>query len=370
MNAPSAQRREALPARPLIALTALVGGVHVLLLQAAPLAWGPPDSPAPRPRPFITRTLEIKPEPAVAPVAAAPARKRAVRRPVQAARPSLQENQAPALIPPAPPATESIASGDAIPSETPPGDSSPVETPGEPVATAEPAPPAPETPPEPPPLTSASTALTIPGSVRLKYVMTGRSRNMDYSAFAELSWLQDGQSYDAKMVVSAFFLGSRSMSSSGRITADGLAPTRFLDKSRSERAAHFEEDKGKISFSANTPDAPWLRGAQDRLSVFLQLGSLLAGAPASYPAGSTVSLYTAGPRAVDTWTFIVEAEEKLSLPAGDVTTLKLTRKPQRDYDQTVEIWFAPSMDYLPVRSRITQQNGDFIDQKLRAAEKP
>lgn len=228
-------------------------------------------------------------------------------------------------------------------------------------------PPAPETPA--PPLAS-STALTIPGSVRLKYVMTGRSRNMDYSAFAELSWLQDGQSYDARMVVSAFILGSRSMSSSGRITADGLAPTRFLDKSRSERAAHFEEDKGKISFSANSPDAPWQRGAQDRLSVFLQLGSLLAGAPASYPTGSTVSLYTAGPRQVDTWTFTVEAEETLSLPAGDVATLKLIRKPQRDYDQTVEIWFAPSMDYLPVRSRITQQNGDFIDQKLRAVEKP
>ncbi len=369
MNAPSAQRHEALPARPLIALTALVGGVHVLLLQAAPLAWGPPDSPVPRPRPFITRTLEIKPESAVVPVpATAPVRKRAVRRPAQAAKPSSQENPAPALIPPAPSATESIASGDAIPSETPAGGSSPGETPGEPVAAAEPAPAAPETPA--PPLASSSTALTIPGSVRLKYVMTGRSRNMDYSALAELSWLQDGQTYDAKMVVSAFFLGSRSMSSSGRITADGLAPTRFLDKSRSERAAHFEEDKGKISFSANSPDAPWQRGAQDRLSVFLQLGSLLAGDPASYPTGSTVSLYTAGPRMVDTWTFTVEAEEKLSLPAGDVATLKLTRKPQRDYDQTVEIWFAPSMDYLPVRSRITQQNGDFIDQKLRAAERP
>lgn len=369
MNAPSAQRRGALPARPLIVLTALVAAVHVLLLQAAPLAWGPPDSPAPRPRPFITRTLEIKPEPAVTPVAAAPARKRAIRRPVQPARPALQENPAAALTPPAPTATELIASGDAISTDTQAGGNPPVETPGEPVAAAEAAPPAPEA-QAPPPLASASTALTIPGSVRLKYAMTGRSRNNDYSAFAELSWLQDGQNYDARMVVSAFFLGSRSMSSSGRITADGLAPTRFLDKSRSERAAHFEEDKGKISFSANSPDAPWQRGAQDRLSVFLQLGSLLAGAPARYPPGSTVSLYTAGPRQVDTWTFTVEAEEKLNLPAGDIDTLKLTRKPQRDYDQTVEIWFAPSMAWLPVRSRITQQNGDFIDQKLRAVEKP
>jgi hypothetical protein len=206
--------------------------------------------------------------------------------------------------------------------------------------------------------------------VRLKYAMTGRSKNLDYSAFAQLDWLQDGQTYDAKMVVSALFLGSRSMTSSGRITADGLAPTRFLDKSRSERAAHFEEDKGKISFSANTPDAPWLAGAQDRVSVFVQLASLLAGEPAKYPPGSSISLYTAGPTAADTWTFVVETEEKLTLPAGEFSAVKLIRKPQRDYDQTVEVWLAPSIGWLPVRTRITQQNGDFVDQQLRVGEKP
>lgn len=356
MNTPTARQAPALPARPLIALTSLVVLVHVLLLQAAPLVWGPvPDPQATAPRPFITRTLEIKPEPVVASAPAAPP----VRpRPVRRRAPVSQENRAPAPDLQAPTAIESIASPAA-------GSTAPVDPPSPPPeATA-------TTPVEAaPPLPGASTALTIPGSVRLKYAMTGRSKNMDYSAFAQLDWLQDGQTYDAKMVVSALFLGSRSMTSSGRITADGLAPTRFLDKARSERAAHFQADQGKISFSANTPDAPWLRGAQDRLSVFLQLGSLLAGAPASYPVGASVSLYTAGPREADTWTFTVEAEETLRLPAGEAATLKLTRKPQRDYDQTVEIWFAPSMDYLPVRSRITQQNGDFIDQQLRVVEKP
>ncbi|WP_096698150.1 DUF3108 domain-containing protein [Polaromonas sp. AER18D-145] len=358
MNTPTARQAPALPARPLIALTSLVALAHVLLLQAAPLAWGPvPDPQATAPRPFITRTLEIKPEPVVVSApAATPVRPRPVRR----RAPVSQENRAPAPDLKAPPAIESIAPP-ASDSTTPPAEITATTT--EPVAPAPVEAAAPSLP-------GASTALTIPGSVRLKYAMTGRSKNMDYSAFAQLDWLQDGQTYDAKMVVSALFLGSRSMTSSGRITADGLAPTRFLDKSRSERAAHFQADKGKISFSANTPDAPWLRGAQDRLSVFLQLGSLLAGAPASYPVGSSVSLYTAGPREADTWTFTVESEETLRLPAGEAATLKLTRKPQRDYDQTVEIWFAPAMDYLPVRSRITQQNGDFIDQQLRVVEKP
>lgn len=358
---PPVRQTPALPARPLILLTSLVLLVHVLLLQAAPPQWGPvPDPQVARPRPFITRTLELKPESAVAiaPVPA-PVRPRALRKPVQTA----------ARGAPAPSAVEAAATSNAASPETKAGDSPPGDAPALPDVAAAPAPSPPEAPAAPAPA-GVRTALTLPGSVRLKYAMTGRSKNLDYSASAELDWLQDGQTYDAKMVVSALFLGSRSMSSSGRITADGLAPTRFLDKSRSERATHFEADKGKIVFSANTPDAPWLRGAQDRLSVFLQLGSLLAGAPASYPTGSTVSLYTAGPRETDTWHFVVEAEEKLSLPIGELVTLKLTRKPQRDYDQTVEIWFAPSMDYLPVRNRITQQNGDFIDQQLRAAEKP
>ena len=360
MSAPSNRPTAAPPARPLLVLTALVLLAHVLMLQAAPAEWSAPtENRQPPPRPLVTRTIAIKPEragPAVAPapplasqpVIRPPARKSASIRPLAVAE---SENIA----------IESVANSTPVATAPPASDAPAPLVPPAPVAAAEAA-----TPPTP----GARIALTIPGSVRLKYAMTGRSKNLDYSASAELDWLQDGQTYDAKMVVSALFLGTRSMTSSGRLTADGLTPTRFLDKSRSERAAHFEADKGKIVFSANTPDAPWSRGAQDRLSVFMQLGSLLAGDPASHPAGSTLSLYTVGPREADIWVFTVGATETLSLPAGQMVAVKLTRKPQRDYDQTVEIWFAPAMDYLPVRSRITQQNGDFVDQQLRAAEKP
>ncbi|MDP1740679.1 DUF3108 domain-containing protein [Polaromonas sp.] len=347
MNNPSDRQTAAPPARALVFLTALVLLLHGLMLRAAPTQWGMEASPGTRLRPLITRTIEIKP-PSVAATAST----------VPTQPPVLRRNTAPSPAAPAQAAMEAIAT---------PAPKNPEPT--SPVAAAEASPPAVQAAPAAAPV-AAVVALTIPGSVRLKYAMTGRSKNLDYSALAELEWLQDGQTYDAKMEVSALFLGSRSMSSSGRITADGLAPTRFADKSRSERAAHFEADKGKITFSANTPDAPLLRGAQDRLSVFLQLASLLAGDPASHPVGSMVSLYTVGPREADTWVFTVDAPETLSLPVGQMATLKLTRKPQREFDQTVEIWFAPSMDYLPVRSRITQQNGDFIDQQLRGTEKP
>jgi hypothetical protein len=107
------------------------------------------------------------------------------------------------------------------------------------------------------------------------------------------------------------------MGSTGVVGTEGLAPIRFSDKSRSEVAAHFDPDKGQVSFSANTPAVPWIKGAQDRVSVFIQLGGMLAGNPAVFPVGSTISMYTVGPRDADTWTFLVEAEEKLACPLAN-----------------------------------------------------
>jgi hypothetical protein len=208
--------------------------------------------------------------------------------------------------------------------------------------------------------------MALPGSARLSYAMTGSAKGLNYHAKAELEWNNAGSSYDARMSVSALFLGARSLTSRGQIGDQGLAPQRFSDKARSEVAAHFEPEKSQISFSANTPSVPWIKGAQDRLSIFLQLGGMLKGDPAGFPPGSNISMYTVGPRDADTWTFRVEAEETLTLPFGVLNTIKLSRQPRREFDQKVEIWYAPSLGYLPVRSKITQHNGDFVDQQLSA----
>ena len=219
------------------------------------------------------------------------------------------------------------------------------------------------------PQTTQVSAVTLPGSARLQYSVVGLAKSLNYQASAELLWKASGDRYEAVLKVSAFLVGSRSLSSVGQITATGLAPTRFSDKARQELAAHFEPTKGKIVFSANTPDAPWVQGAQDRVSVFLQLAGILAAKPPDYPVGANISLYTVGPREADTWTFIVEQTENLDLMGAPMATLKLTRKPRREFDQKVEVWLAPSLGYLPVRTRITQPSGDFVDQRLSEISK-
>ncbi|RYF38853.1 MAG: DUF3108 domain-containing protein, partial [Comamonadaceae bacterium] len=196
------------------------------------------------------------------------------------------------------------------------------------------------------------------------------AKGLTYHANAQLDWRNGGDSYDAQMVVSALFLGSRSMRSTGQLGPAGMAPQRFIDKSRNEYAAHFEADKGVITFSANTPSAPWVAGAQDRATVFLQLGGMIAADPAAFALGTEVAMYTVGPRNADTWVFQVVGDELLQLPYGELQTAKVIRQPRRPHDQRVEVWYAPSLGYLPVRNRITQANGDFVDQQLTALERP
>ena len=255
----------------------------------------------------------------------------------------------------------------------------------EPPAVSEPAPPAQPTAPTavaatapasaaaaPPPGASQTpvTAMALPASVQLDYKMTGRAKRLTYYANSELAWQNTGSAYNASMTVKALFIGSRTLSSTGQVSDQGLVPSRFTDKSRTEVAAHFEPDKGQISFSANTPTLPWTPGAQDRVSVFMQLGGMLAGNPAAFPVGSQITLRTVGPRDADMWTFLVENEEHLSLPFGALATLKLSRKPRHEYDQKLEVWYAPALGYLPVRNKITQANGDFVDQELKTLGRP
>ncbi len=371
-------------------LLLLVAGVilaHLLVLRTTPTRFGPRLDPAARRAPvFATRSIEPAPRPEAGATPAAPPTPKPLAKPAkipisrknsplaqQAPAPEAIDLIAPTESEPAP--AEALASGEAaMPAAT---DSVPA-TSAEAAADAAPAP-APAASAEtagmlpalpPGPRQTVVTAVKLPDSARLDYTVTGGARGLNYHARAELNWQNTGSSYEARMTVSALFIGSRSMTSKGQIISEGLAPGRFADKYKSEVAAHFEPDKGQVSFSANTPTVPWIKGMQDRVSVFFQLAGMLAAKPEGFPVGSTISMVTVGPRDADGWTFIVESAEMLVLPFGEMNTLKLSRQPRKQFDQKVEIWYAPSLGYLPVRSKITQSNGDFVDQQLTAVGKP
>ncbi len=214
------------------------------------------------------------------------------------------------------------------------------------------------------------SGFVFPPPMHLKYKVNGEVKGFPYYVRGDLQWQQDGKSYEGRLEVSHFLLGSRVQTSKGDLGPRGLEPIRFGDKVRSEVAAHFDRIKGKVTFSANTPDAPLLPGTQDQLSAFMQLASMLAGAPNKYPEGITIAFDAVGPRSVESWLFKVSTAQKLDLPGGQIDTIRLTRESVGDYGTRGEIWLAPSMGYLPVRIRVTEANNDFMDMKWSDTKTP
>jgi Protein of unknown function (DUF3108) len=359
--------------RALALITVLVVTAHwVALRQAAPrLGIGDEADPLATAA-LETRTITPAPPPAPAAIAPAAPPPRAENRPkpvkkaldsasAQSKRasvaPEIIANPVPESLPePAPQAPAEAPAATAAPPPVPEVASAAAAAAAQ--ASAQPAPP-------------QLSGMALPGSMQLLYKMTGSAQGLSYHASAQLDWNSTGDRYDSSMTVSALFLGSRSMASQGAIGPNGLAPARFADKTRKrELAAHFEPDKQQISFSNNAPSAPWMPGAQDRLSLFIQLAGMLAGDPAAFPLGSRISVYAAGPRSAEMMDFLVESEELLQLPSGEMITLKLASQVHNDYDRKLEIWYAPSLGFLPVRVKYTLANSDFIDQQLREIKKP
>lgn len=342
----------------LITLAAVVLVVHAWLL-ASPLLPATDPKPAPMNPPALqTRTVVLAPVARTVPSATPPATPRP-----RTARPSRPTLAPTALTPPAltPPAQEN-------PPPAPPPE--PAQEPSDDtVAGAAPSPDAPDV-----VVASASTGsdtrppsvtpFAPPPSAQLDYEVQVEYRGIPQSFKGTLAWQHDGERYRLHMAIGMAFLGTRVQLSEGRLGAHGLHPLRFSEKTRSERAAHFDEASGRIRYSANSPDAPLLPGHQDRLSVFFQLAGLVHARPERFAAGQSVHIPTSGTRDSETWTFEVKAVETIALPQGEVAALHLRRLPRKEFDTLVDLWLAPALGHLPVRMRITQANGDVADQRL------
>lgn len=279
-------------------------------------------------------------------------------RPIRPARP-----QRPAAPPPAPEPLPAVAV-----------ESTPADTPAQPPETQElPAPQSlaqeQELPPAQEPA-AASLPVQLPDPARLSFAVTGQAKGFNYSAQAELTWQHADGRYQARQEVSLFLLGTRAQSSEGRITSQGLEPERFTDKARKTQSAQLDFGSGLAHFSDGSPDAPIAPGAQDRLSVFLQLAALLAAAPQNYAEGTELVFTTVSARRADLWTLRVRQTETLELPAGDMAALRLDKLPREGDDQRASLWLAPALQYLPVRILLQQGSGDFADLQLRDKSSP
>jgi hypothetical protein len=338
----------------LVHLSLLLGGPEALQLslRAEPV----------KALPFQTRMIEAQaPTPvAVKPPVAKP--RRSVTAPSSLPSPSpapTTEPLEPQVTPPTDTVTTALAETAATPaSTTPPATNTPTPAQAEVAAPAA----EPLQPITPPPVPLAVGAL--PPSTLLQYSLTGQERGLNYHANGELRWQHNPTNYEASLTVKAFLLGSRVFSSEGGVGTNGLVPMRFADKFRGERATHFDAENKRIVFSNNKPSAELLPGAQDQVSLFVQLAAAMAGDPERYKPGTSVSIQTATINEAVPWTLAMQAEETLQINDKPVPTSKWVCLPRGKYDTKVELWLSRDHAWMPVRIRITQVSGSFIDMRL------
>ena len=216
---------------------------------------------------------------------------------------------------------------------------------------------------------AAPAAFEWPPSTRLSYRLSGNYRG-PVEGQAQVEWLRAGTRYQVHMEVSIgpFFapLMSRRVASEGEITPEGLRPSRYDEETRivtrepRRLVVFLDADRVRLPGGAELPRP---EGVQDSASQFVQLTWLFTTRPDLLQPGVSISLPLALPRRVQDWTYEVQEPEWLHTPAGAVLALhvKPRREAMRPGDLAAEMWVAPSLQYLPVRIVIRQDEETHVD---------
>jgi hypothetical protein len=192
--------------------------------------------------------------------------------------------------------------------------------------------------------------VALPPGFKQSYVL----RRGLLTGTAELSWAPAGGRYELSLSGNAlgFSLVQHSM---GRFDVTGLEPERFTSKAtgRAELATNFQREEGVISFSGPSRRYAWRLGAQDRLSVYVQLAAILAAESSRLAEGQRFGLPVVSERGdADVWTFRIVGREVVTTTSGEVRAVRLVREMRKPQDQAAEIWMDEMRHYVPVRIRL------------------
>jgi len=322
-----------------------------LLQQEAPVAVVPPPAPTAPPkrrRSGITSLAKSK--------AAAPAR--------AASQAVASEAAASAAEPAAPAASsETTAAASTPDSNTPTSnvDSGPAPStpPTTPTVAATPAPAASAAAPA---TASASAALgTWPADTRLTYRLGGYYRG-DLHGNARVQWQRQQDQYQARVEIDLTLLASVTLTSQGDVTPQSLVPRIYEELRRgAPRITRLGDNTITLNDGRTLPRPD---GVQDTASQFVELSHRFATGQNVLEVGRSVSLWMARPGGVDLWTYDIVEREILQTPElGAVEAFRLKPRPITNPrgNITAEIWFAPSLQYLPVRIRVNMGESTFVD---------
>jgi hypothetical protein len=352
----------------LAALLAIVVLVHVLALDWFARRLEQTSVLRPLATPMFTRLLRPEapvaaPAPPPKPAAARPKPKRptvaAITRPAGALPPASAASAPEPPQPVAQPSQEPASSPESTTAAVTPSDIDPGLA-----SAAEPAQPASAASAAPAQAAPTSTLDSWPADTRLNYRLYGQYRGSgEFHGNARVQWQRESDRYQTKIdVVLTSLLTTFVMTSQGEVTPQGLLP-RVYEEQRSSgaRGARLGDETIALANGSTVPRPP---GVQDSASQFVDLSHRFASGKDVLEVGRSVSYWMARPGAVDLWTFDIVGKEMLQSPElGSFEAFHLKPRPIANPrgNITAEMWFAPSLQYLPVRIRVNMGDATYLE---------
>lgn len=215
-----------------------------------------------------------------------------------------------------------------------------------------------------------------PPSTRLRYAVGGNYRGK-VSGSAQVQWVRQDTRYQSQVDMDFGLIPGVQMVSQGRIFPTGLQP------------GVFEEKQGvggwrSVSFNINsitvhdgrTVKNPDQRVGQmlDPAAQFVEFSHRFRTGTLPLKAGTVFDFWLGRPEAIYRWQYSISGPMLLELPQyGDVvvhhirpTPLSLQGRGSTGY--VVEMWYAPELQFLPVRIRLNMGTEGHIDLLLNSVE--
>jgi hypothetical protein len=218
-------------------------------------------------------------------------------------------------------------------------------------------------------LLGANSAFAYPKNIQLEYDV---ARNGKPFAKVKESFTQNGKQYRIQSVTKGLglyaLLGERKLTSTGAVTKEGLKPSHFeLHQGKSDKKtlwADFDWAKNKLTMQhqGETQTEVLSKGTQDLASYGYQFMFSLPQKNESKFDEVKVTMTTG--KKLHIYQYKVVARGlKLDAAKTSFKTLNISNEAVAGQDKK-QLWLAEEQYYLPVRYKLTDDDGDNFEQTL------
>lgn len=207
-------------------------------------------------------------------------------------------------------------------------------------------------------------AVAYPKNIQLEYDV---ARNGKLFAKVKESFTQNGKTYSIKSVTKGIgvyaLLGERKLSSTGSVTKDGLKPNRFeLNQGKSAKKtliADFDWSKSLLNMQVKgeIKTEKLASGTQDLASYVYQFMF-------KSPKQDNVKIWMTTGKRLHLYEYkVIVRGAKLDAAKTSYKVTQISNEASANEDKK-QLWLAEEQYYLPVRYKLTDEDGDSFEQTL------